>query len=313
VTLWITPLLLIAALLMFAIAYARLVKTYPLKTDALVDTVDLLLPQTQCAQCGYPGCRPYAEAVVHQHAALNLCPPGGQQVHIALTELIGETEPTLAPQPSGAMVAYINENECIGCTLCLPPCPVDAIVGASNLMHTVVKDQCTGCELCIPACPVDCITLLPAPERAINTRHKKPRLTAKKTLSTNNQRSTERPTTVSHGCINCGQCNPVCPVNLSAQELFQALNTSQRHVATNHLGLMNCIECGLCDRACPSQIPLAHIFAEAKDIEATLELEDKAKQHYKNRYHAHLARIAREEQTSLSKREQRLKNAGRWS
>lgn len=129
------------------------------------DQVDALLPQTQCRKCGFQGCRPYAEAMAAGQAEINRCPPGGDAVISQLATLFRvETKP-LDPQCGVArprLVAVIDEANCIGCTKCLPPCPVDAIVGASKRMHTVLNELCTGCELCIPACPVDCIVMQPA-------------------------------------------------------------------------------------------------------------------------------------------------------
>ena len=126
--------------------------------------IDELLPQTQCTRCGYPGCRPYADAIARGEAQINQCPPGGTETIIALAALTG-----LAVAPlnhdngieAAPTVAFIDEERCIGCTKCLPPCPVDAIVGAPRAMHTVIAELCTGCELCIAPCPVDCISMVP--------------------------------------------------------------------------------------------------------------------------------------------------------
>lgn len=126
----------------------------------LVERVNELLPQTQCAQCGYPGCRPYAAAVVEGNAAINLCPPGGDATVQRLAELLGRESLPLEQQAIPA-VAVIQESLCIGCTHCISACPVDAIVGAHQLMHTVIESECTGCELCVAPCPVDCITMRP--------------------------------------------------------------------------------------------------------------------------------------------------------
>ena len=132
--------------------------------DELIDAIDALLPQTQCAQCGYPGCRPYAEAVA-AGAAIDLCPPGGNATFEGLQALLGRGEGASPPAPE-PVLARIREAECIGCFLCIRACPVDAIIGAPGYMHTVIEDECTGCELCVPACPVDCIDLLPAVRQA---------------------------------------------------------------------------------------------------------------------------------------------------
>jgi electron transport complex protein RnfB len=133
-----------------------------LLTRVSCDAVDALLPQTQCRQCGYAGCRPYAEAICAGHADINQCPPGGEIVIRDLAALLGVPFKPLDPQfgPTQApAVAVIDEQTCIGCTLCIQACPVDAIVGAAKLMHSVITRECTGCALCIPPCPVDCISL----------------------------------------------------------------------------------------------------------------------------------------------------------
>ena len=131
----------------------------------LADRIDALLPQTQCAKCGYPGCRPYAEAIAAGRAGINQCPPGGDAGIRALARL---TEQEYRPLDSrhgiegSRRVAVIDEAHCIGCTLCIQACPVDAIVGATKQMHTVLTELCSGCDLCVPPCPVDCIDMVPA-------------------------------------------------------------------------------------------------------------------------------------------------------
>jgi len=132
--------------------------------SGLIRRIDSVLPQTQCRRCGYAGCLPYAEAIARERAPINRCPPGGEEVIRELASLTHRAvlplDPRLGPVPRPA-VAYIDEARCIGCTLCIQACPVDAIVGAAKLMHTVVSDACTGCELCLAPCPVDCILMRP--------------------------------------------------------------------------------------------------------------------------------------------------------
>jgi electron transport complex protein RnfB len=130
----------------------------------IADQIDALLPQTQCTRCGYPGCRPYAQALAAGAAGLNRCPPGGADTIAALARLLGRPVRPLDPECGAEgplLVAQIDESACIGCAKCLPPCPVDAIVGAQKQMHTVLLALCTGCELCVAPCPVDCISMVP--------------------------------------------------------------------------------------------------------------------------------------------------------
>ena len=148
----------IAMLAGVGLAYAQ--RRLPPGDSDLVEQVNELLPQTQCAQCGYPGCRPYAAAVVDGSAAINLCPPGGDATIQRLARLLGKEALPLAA-PTTKAVAIIDEPACIGCYHCRNACPVDAIVGAHQFMHTVIADECTGCELCVAPCPVDCITMRP--------------------------------------------------------------------------------------------------------------------------------------------------------
>ena len=131
---------------------------------SLADRIEAMLPRIQCAQCGFPGCRPYAEALAAGNAPANLCPPGGIATARALAELLGiDAQPPAADQGTAtiAQVAKIDEAACIGCNLCVRACPVDAIVGVPQMMHTVIRKYCTGCELCLPPCPVDCIDIVP--------------------------------------------------------------------------------------------------------------------------------------------------------
>jgi electron transport complex protein RnfB len=140
--------------------------------NPIVDTIDNILPQTQCGQCGYPGCRPYAEAIAGGDN-INKCPPGGEATIQALADLLDvEPEPLDAEHGEEKVrtVAVIREDECIGCTKCIQACPVDAILGAAKQMHTVIESECTGCDLCVEPCPVDCIDMVPI-EVTLNSWH----------------------------------------------------------------------------------------------------------------------------------------------
>lgn len=135
---------------------------FRVKGNPIAEQINAILPQTQCGQCGYPGCKPYAEAIAAGDK-INKCPPGGEATIQALAELLGvEPEPLDAVEgEKPEMVAFIREAECIGCTKCIQACPVDAILGAARQMHTVIASECTGCDLCVEPCPVDCIDMIP--------------------------------------------------------------------------------------------------------------------------------------------------------
>ena len=149
--------------------------------EALVEAIERVLPQTQCTRCGYGGCHPYAEAMAAGEAAINRCPPGGSPGIAQLAALLERQVlplDTTCGEEKPLQVALIDESRCIGCTICIEACPVDAIVGAAKQMHAVVETFCTGCELCVAPCPVDCISLVPAsdpewtPERARRARER---------------------------------------------------------------------------------------------------------------------------------------------
>ncbi|WP_024561602.1 electron transport complex subunit RsxB [Franconibacter pulveris 601] len=159
----------VVALTLLALVFGMLLgyasRRFAAEEDPVVDQVDDLLPQSQCGQCGYPGCRPYAEAVANNGENINRCAPGGEAVMLKIATLLNvEPQPidgdAAAPEPP-RMLAVIDEPNCIGCTKCIQACPVDAIVGATRAMHTVMSDLCTGCNLCVDPCPTQCIEMRP--------------------------------------------------------------------------------------------------------------------------------------------------------
>jgi electron transport complex protein RnfB len=136
---------------------------FKVEGDPIVEQIDKLLPQTQCGQCSFAGCRPYAEAIAAGEADINRCPPGGEATIHALADLLDVEAKPLNEEcgiEKPKTLAVIDEQRCIGCTLCIQACPVDAILGAAKHMHTVIADECTGCELCVEPCPVDCIDMV---------------------------------------------------------------------------------------------------------------------------------------------------------
>jgi Na+-translocating ferredoxin:NAD+ oxidoreductase subunit B len=153
----------LAVAAVFAVALRRLAPVETPEAAPLADRIDALLPQTQCGQCNYSGCRPYAEAIASGDADINQCPPGGDAGIRALAALLGREPKPLNPEhgvEAPRTVALIDEAVCIGCTKCIQVCPVDAILGAPQVMHSILSDECTGCGLCLIPCPVDCIALV---------------------------------------------------------------------------------------------------------------------------------------------------------
>ncbi|MCB1792580.1 MAG: electron transport complex subunit RsxB [Gammaproteobacteria bacterium] len=161
----ITAILTIAGLAtLFGLVLGYSAIRFRVEGDPIADQIDAILPQTQCGQCGFGGCRPYAEAIASGEAEINRCPPGGESTMIALAELLGRDPIALDDEAAAEKpksVAYIVDAECIGCTLCIQACPVDAIMGAAKQLHAVIASECTGCELCLPPCPVECIHMHP--------------------------------------------------------------------------------------------------------------------------------------------------------
>ncbi|MCS3429658.1 electron transport complex subunit RsxB [Klebsiella sp. BIGb0407] len=163
-TLWIAIIALTLLALIFGLILGYASRKFSVTEDPIVERIEEILPQSQCAQCGYPGCRPYAEAVGNQGARINLCAPGGEAVMLKIATLLN-----VDPQPIDGdnqaepvrMLAIIDEANCIGCTKCIQACPVDAIIGSTRAVHTVISDLCTGCNLCVDPCPTRCIDLRP--------------------------------------------------------------------------------------------------------------------------------------------------------
>ena len=298
--------------------------------ERLADAIDAELPQLQCGDCGYAGCKPYARAVARGEVSIRLCAPGGEDTLRRIADIVGEdctppvplpataphTATATAPHPDpppqagegedddrlpgtrgrageGVKVAFIRREDCVGCALCLPVCPTDAIVGAAQMEHAVLDKDCTGCELCLPVCPVDCIEMHPAartplaqmrgglltpPSPASGSPPPQP-----SPASGRGSRTTD--------CIRCGWCEDVCPVGLSPLRLhLSALNDDAREAG--YLRLQDCIHCRRCDDACPSGIGLSSQFAAAKQEIAKTARSKAEAARLKMRYEGHLKRQA---------------------
>lgn len=162
-----------------------------LATEFNIDQINAILPQTQCGQCGYKGCKPYAEAITLGQADINQCPPGGDEGVLELAELLGLKTKALNPEfgiHKPKQLAFIVEEDCIGCVKCIAACPVDAILGAAKLMHTVIAAECTGCELCVAPCPVDCIVMKPLSIQPSPEQKAAQKLTAMRRYEARNRR-----------------------------------------------------------------------------------------------------------------------------
>lgn len=274
----------VVAAVLLSIARRALAKKRDANADAVVIAIDAVLPQSQCAQCGYPGCRPYAEAVATGER-LDLCPPGGPRVVAALEELLGRKADAELAEPVD-IVARIVEKDCIGCALCIDACPVDAIAGASQYLHAVIPERCTGCELCVPACPVDCIDLLPR-----SNEEARPLESGRAPLA----------------CIACGWCEKACPVDLNPQALHVAFETGAADGTA-----FDCIECTACTRACPSGIDLVGEFHELKRRQHA-ELESGRRAEAARRHvEARTERLSRQARDQEARRAERLRASHQW-
>lgn len=277
---------LVAAILL-SVARRALAGRQDSNADAVVVAIDAILPQSQCAQCGYPGCRPYAQAVAAGER-LDLCPPGGPEVVAALEELLGRQADADMTEPVD-VVARIVAKDCIGCALCIVACPVDAIAGAPKYLHGVIDERCTGCELCLPACPVDCIELVPrrTPTRIAETSRRVP--------------------VAALACIGCGRCLPACPVDLDPQALHIAFEDGEAEAS-----VLDCVECNACTRACPSGIDLVGEFGILKDL--TNRVSETARRAQAARLHSgqRTARLSRETEEREARRTERLRATHRW-
>jgi ferredoxin len=225
--------------------------------------------------------------------SIDRCPPGGAETSAALARLLGRQVVSPAPAPV-APLAVIDETRCIGCYLCIPACPVDAIIGAPQFVHTVVSAECTGCGLCIAPCPVDCIDLV---SRPVNEDPRPVRIMARP-----RNRWPEAPESP---CIRCGLCAPVCPESLEPQQLFWYARNSAWGEAAAH-GLDRCIECGLCNQVCPSNIDLLTRFTRGRQALAGTAAQATEARLARERFERHEQRGAARAATHEARRRERL-------
>ena len=226
--------------------------------EALAQRIERFLPQTQCAACGYPGCQPFAAALAAGEATPEACVPGGLPLARRLQKLLGKAPDAPSNGLTQAVIpaplrARIREQDCIGCTKCIEPCPVDAVLGAPKQLHSILTDHCTGCGLCLPPCPVDCIELEPAP------------LEFDWPAASNLTAVAIREGVDIAACSACGECASACPSALAPAALANALAAVDLEAAET-LGLERCTHCGRCSEVCGEQIPLADYFLHGKAI-----------------------------------------------
>ena len=321
------------------------IKAQSAAQKSLIDSINRLLPQTQCGRCGYAGCRPYAHAISNGDA-INKCPPGGEDTIRRLAELLNETPSALDPacgEPSNAMVAVIREDECIGCTKCIVACPVDAIIGGPRLMHTVIAQECTGCDLCVEPCPVDCIDMVAAPVTAAWSRRLPGNISGTPDVpaidsaidrgnrliavaeeefppAQDEQRRAGIPQSVEfpnfphaqdeQPCIRCGFCADVCPARLLPQQLYGATRAGRPELAQDY-GLLDCIECGACNYVCPSHIPLVQYFRAGKQTLEDWQQRQSLGEHWRQRFEFRqyrLTKTRRESATGSSRKKSRTED-----
>lgn len=262
--------------------------------NKLVEEINRLLPQTQCAQCGYPGCKPYAEAIARGEA-INKCPPGGRQTISDLAQLLDQAYVPLDPDVGSEEIprtALIREAECIGCTFCIQACPVDAIIGAAQQMHSVITAECTGCELCVAPCPVDCIDIIP--------------------LETKPQAEMLSKSLTQQECIRCGLCVDACPVDLLPQQLYWFIQ-GEAYEKAEQYKLTDCIECGLCHAVCPSHIPLVQYYQKGKAVLAEKRQQQQQADYTRQRFENRELRLAREKIQAEQRRQERARLADQRS
>lgn len=230
-------------------------------TGTLAARIEALLPQTQCGECGHAGCAPFAAAVAAGDTPPSACAPGGAVLARRLAKLlpgppaVPSFEEFLAPLPVPRR-ARIREQDCIGCTKCIAPCPTEAIVGAARQLHGVIEEDCTGCGLCLPPCPVDCISLEPGADDWPDAGS-----LAARTLAGGAR---------IESCTSCGGCAPACPSGLQPMGLARRLRVLDIDEA-GALGLARCTECRACDAACPVGIPLSVHFTHGLAVTRALE------------------------------------------
>ena len=279
------PSLLEAMMAFFALAAAWLKRQLPHDIESLADRIEQVLPLTQCAQCGHPGCRHYVVALAAGEA-IDRCSPAGAELVIELKNLMGTNTPLsqedlqVCPAP---LLAVIDESACIGCTLCLDRCPLAAIVGSRGFVHTAIEAECKGCGLCTAPCPVDGISLMPkVVEPAV-----------------------KRFVPLGRGCINCGRCIDVCPVTLQPDQPLK-LRNAEDWAGADDLELQGRVGCGLCDRICPSEISLSLRFTEAKRIASEPPATEAEKHRIKRCYQKHQQRLIAVQSEAEDQRAQRL-------